>query len=82
MFLVTFVTTDKSNPSGAKNKNLLHRLPTKEQRTNKIYAVILDRFTGASSDAPTDFDFMLFLCGQTVQVVFVRPLRWGYFCRL
>ena len=36
VFLVTFVTTDKSNPSGAKNKNLLHRLATKEQHKSKI----------------------------------------------
>ena len=32
VFLVTFVTTDKSNPAEQKNKNRLHRLPTKEER--------------------------------------------------
>ena len=40
VFLVTFVTTDKSNPAEQKNKNYLHYLPIKEQHKSKIRSTL------------------------------------------
>ena len=53
VFLVTFVTTDKSNPAEQKSKNRLHCLPTKEQRRSKIC-------TGGARSRPRTLPVALF----------------------
>ena len=44
--------------------------PTKSRYFALIFRSAQRKTTGASSDAPTNFAFMLFIYGQTVQMVF------------